>query len=298
MSDPMTKVFDRGLRALALDRLGPRCAGIPLWQARGRPVGVAWTGMRRSFGVVRNWQLVRVEGDAAVMNAASLVKQVIAHLALELIEDLDESVSGDITVRHVLTHTTGLPNWRPQGQPLEPLRPPGLCWGYSGEGFVLLQEHLQRRTGVPITRLASDRVFASLGMNESCLGDPEPGFHGYRPLLTTAADYGRFLAHVLRLDDARWEPLWRIDSELAWGAGWGIELGPPLHGWQWGLNDDASNFVNNFVIGCPSTGDGVVVLTDDPDGRSYYRAVVQSELPGDHAALRVEQNRTWLEMFI
>ena len=54
---------------------------------------------------------------------------------------------------------------------------------------------------------------------------------------------GVFLAHVLRLDDARWEPLWRIDSELAWGAGWGIELGPPLHGWQWGLNDDASNFV-------------------------------------------------------
>ena len=122
--------------------------------------------------------------------------------------------------------------------------------------------------------------------------DPEPDFYGYRPLSTTAADYGRFLAHVLRLDDARWVPLWRIDAELAWGAGWGIELGPPLYGWQWGLNEDASN----FVIGCPSTGDGVVVLTDDPDGRSYYRAVVQRELPGDHAALRVEQNQAWLEL--
>jgi hypothetical protein len=41
--------------------------------------------MRRSVAVVRNWQLVRLDGDAGVMNAASLVKQVIAHLALELI---------------------------------------------------------------------------------------------------------------------------------------------------------------------------------------------------------------------
>jgi CubicO group peptidase (beta-lactamase class C family) len=250
--------------------------------------------MRRSVGVVRNWQLVRVEGDVAVMHAASLVKQVIAHLVLEFIEDLDEPVLGDITVRHVLTHTTGLPNWRPEGRPLEPLRPPGVHWGYSGEGFVLLQEHLQRRTGVPIAALAQDRVFEPLGMDRSHLADPEPGFHGYRPLMTTAADYGRFLAHALQLDDARWQPLWRIDDELAWSAGWGIELGPPLHGWQWGLNDDASN----LVIGCPSTGEGVVVLTDDPDGRSYYRAVVARELPGDHASLRVEHNQTWLELLI
>ena len=136
------------------------------------------------------------------MNAASLVKQVIAHLALELIRDLDESVLDEITVRHVLTHTTGLPNWRPDGQPLEPLRPPGQRWGYSGEGFVLLQGHLERRTSVPIAALARDRVFGPLGMEQSRLGDPEAGFHGYRPLLTTAADYGLFLAHVLRFDDA------------------------------------------------------------------------------------------------
>jgi hypothetical protein len=131
-------------------------------------------------------------------------------------------------------------------------------------------------------------------MDDSSLGDPEPGFHGYRPLLTTAADYGRFLAFALQRDDARWKPLWRIDEELAWGAGWGIELGPPLCGWQWGLNDD----VNNFVIGCPSSGDGVVVLTDDPEGRTYYRAVVERELPGDHASLRVEHNPTWLDLVV
>jgi CubicO group peptidase (beta-lactamase class C family) len=250
--------------------------------------------MRRSVGVVRSWRLVRAYGDGSVTNAASLVKQVLAHMALEIVEDLDEPVLADITVRHVLTHTTGLPNWRPKGQPLEALRPPGRRWGYSGEGFVLLQEHLQQRTGASIVTLARDRVFEPLRMEESRLGLPESGFHGYRPLLTTAADYGRFLAHVLRLDDSRWRPQWPIDEELAWGAGWGIELGPPLCGWQWGLNEDASN----FVIGRPSTGDGVVVLTDDPDGRPYYRAVVERELPGDHASLRVERNQTWLDLVI
>lgn len=131
-------------------------------------------------------------------------------------------------------------------------------------------------------------------MNDSTLTDPEPGFHGHRPLMTTASDFGRFLAHVLSLDDERWTPLWSIDGELAWGAGWGIELGPPLCGWQWGLNDDASN----FVIGCPATGDGVVVLTDQPDGRPYHRSMVERELPGDHASLRVEHNERWLELII
>ena len=69
--------------------------------------------MPRSVAVLRKWQLVRLDGDTAVMErGVSFVKQVIAHLALEFIEDLDEPVLGDITVRHVLTHTTGLPNWR------------------------------------------------------------------------------------------------------------------------------------------------------------------------------------------
>ena len=62
--------------------------------------------------------------------------------------------------------------------------------------------------------------------------------------------------------------------------------------WQWGLNDAASN----FAIGCPSTGSGVVVLTDDPKGRTFYRGVVERELPGDHASLRVEHNATWLAL--
>ncbi len=248
--------------------------------------------MRTAVAVVRDWRVSSVDGESGLMNGASLVKPVIAQVALEVIDDLDEPVLADITVRHVLTHTTGLPNWRPAGEDLVPLRPPGVRWGYSGEGFVLLMQCLEQRTGQSLDSLCDAHVFGPLGMGESRLDDPEPGYHGYRPLLTTAADYGVFLAHVLSSDDGRWDAPWPIDAELAWGAGWGIEVGPPACIWQWGLNDAASN----FVIGCPTTGAGVVVLTDDPRGRTFYRGVVERELPGDHASLRVEHNATWLTL--
>jgi hypothetical protein len=64
--------------------------------------------------------------------------------------------------------------------------------------------------------------------------------------------------------------------------------------WQWVQNDDASS----SVIGCLATGDRVVILTNDPNGRPHYRSVVEREPPGDHASLRVEHNQTWVEHYI
>lgn len=249
--------------------------------------------MRISKSTIRGFTTDEFEGDGSAMKAASLVKPVLGHLAMSLVEDLDERVTGDITVRHILSHTTGLPNWHAPGEPLAPLRPPGTRWGYSGEGFVLLQRHLEERSGRSIDQVATELVFGPLGMNDSWFGSPELEFHGSRPLMTTGADYARFVGHVLAIDDERWEPQWRIDDELAWGVGWGLELGPPVCGWQWGADHDASN----FVIGCPSTGDGVVVLTDAVDARSFYRDVVTRVLPGDHPSLRLDQNTTWIELF-
>ena len=251
---------------------------------------------RVAIGVVRDWQVAAVEGEPAPMRAASLVKPVLAHVACALVADLDEPFHDDITVRHVLSHTTGLPNWR-AGADLEPLRPPGVQWGYSGEGFVLLLHELERRAGCSIDDLAAEQVFGPLGMTATTFDAPERDFHGNRPLLTTAADYARFLAHVLTIDDARWQPQWRIDDELAWGLGWGLELGETVHAWQWG-SDVIPQPVANFVIGSPASGAGVVVLTDDPNGRATYKAIVERELPGDHPALRVEDNPTWLNLVI
>ncbi|HEY1739660.1 MAG TPA: serine hydrolase domain-containing protein [Acidimicrobiia bacterium] len=247
-------------------------------------------------GVVRAGQVTRVEGDSTPLNAASLAKQVVGHLALTVCDDLEESVHGAITVRHVLSHTTGLANWSPPDDPARAIRTPGTRFGYSGEGFALLQRHLEHSTGHTLDELAAQHVFAPFGMLDSYFGAPEMEFHGNRPLFTTAGDYARFLAHVLGLDDERWHPQCSIDGELAWGAGWGLELGPPVWGWQWGHNT-WPRAASNLVIGCPTSGDGVVVLTDLADGREHYRTVVERELPGDHPSLRVERNPAWLALF-
>jgi hypothetical protein len=79
--------------------------------------------VRSGVAVVRGWHVAEVVGDLRPMHSASLVKLVIGHLALEVIDDLDEAFYGPISFRHLLSHTSGLPNNRPPGGELVPRRP-------------------------------------------------------------------------------------------------------------------------------------------------------------------------------
>src|SRR6185503_722803 len=98
--------------------------------------------------------------------AASLSKPVFARAVRDLVRQgkldlnrpLEEYVKlgldGDarkITAAHVLTHSTGLPNWRFQpGLELASEFQPGSRWQYSGEGFVLLQRVVEKIVNQPI----------------------------------------------------------------------------------------------------------------------------------------------------
>jgi CubicO group peptidase (beta-lactamase class C family) len=103
------------------------------------------------------------------------VRELVRKGKLELSKPLqdyaDLGLTGDaklITVEHVLTHSSGLPNWRFQlGQPLVPDFTPGSRWRYSGEGIFLLQRVVEKIAGVPIASFMKHTVLEPLGMTAS-----------------------------------------------------------------------------------------------------------------------------------
>lgn len=121
-----------------------------------------------------------------VFEAASLSKPTVAYLALMMVDrgriELDapirdyiaeSPVPGDargdrITIRHVLSHSSGLQNWRFRTEDTLRLAfDPGEQFSYSGEGFVLLQRVLEQRTNTAFGRLIREELFEPLGMRRS-----------------------------------------------------------------------------------------------------------------------------------
>jgi CubicO group peptidase (beta-lactamase class C family) len=263
--------------------------------------------------------------------AASLTKPVFATGVLTLVDagvlDLDRPLSeyvaepylpadgraATITARMVLSHTTGFPNWREDG-PLFLRWPPGTRWGYSGEGYAYLQEVVEHVTGAPLDHFLADAVLRPLGMDSSTMvrrpGDdvrlaaghdrrgarqPRSRSMGRKAaaggLYTTAPDYLRFLVHSLSDRHRLFEPQVRIDDELSWGLGWGVEESAGGRAvWQWGSDPG----YKNFVIGLPGDGRGVVVLTNGDRGALVYREVVRKVLSGPHPSLDTRRRPRWL----
>jgi CubicO group peptidase (beta-lactamase class C family) len=119
---------------------------------------------RRGFGVTNSASKEPVDNDT-VFEAASTSKPVFAYVVMKLCEkgvmDLDTPLThytserflkSDprldlITARHVLSHTSGFPNWRSTEEPLAIHFAPGEKWSYSGEGYGYLQSVVTHLTG-------------------------------------------------------------------------------------------------------------------------------------------------------
>ncbi|HJR17822.1 MAG TPA: serine hydrolase domain-containing protein, partial [Gemmatimonadales bacterium] len=81
--------------------------------------------------------------------------------------DADNPRMRRVTARHVLSHTTGLPNWRQQPSPLEPASDPGTGFSYSGEAYFYLQRVVEVLSNKPFGRLMREQVLDPLGMKQS-----------------------------------------------------------------------------------------------------------------------------------
>lgn len=234
----------------------------------------------------------------------------------------DDQRAAAITARMVLSHTTGFPNWRegsddrvhPPHGTLYLRWPPGTRWGYSGEGFSYLQQVVERLVAAPVADYLADVVFRPLGMTDSTFVWPEADEprlavgHGkggearslFRPpaakaaaggLFTTAQDYLLFLDHCLVDEQPMFVQQAKIDDELAWGLGWGIESGEDKAVWQWG-NDPG---YKNFVIGRPAQGVGLVMFTNGDRGAEVYADVVRELFPGPRPSLETDHRPGWIK---
>ena len=137
------------------------------------------------FGVKKEGETAPVTADT-LFGAASLSKPVLAYAVLrmrdEKLIDLDRPLwdyvpyedlpDGDqakqITARHVLSHSTGLQNWRfNRDQKLAFSFKPGERFQYSGEGFYYLQRVLEKITGRGFEGYMQEQVLKPLGMANS-----------------------------------------------------------------------------------------------------------------------------------
>jgi len=142
--------------------------------------GRVWT---RGFGEAVETPRQSVS-DQTEFEAASLGKPVFAYAVLRLVDarilDLDRPLFDylptpeannarmkRVTPRHVLSHTTGLPNWRQQPGPLEPASDPGKTFSYSGEAYFYLQRVVETVTCKPFARVMREQVLDPLGMMET-----------------------------------------------------------------------------------------------------------------------------------
>jgi CubicO group peptidase (beta-lactamase class C family) len=151
--------------------------------------------------------------ENAIFLVASITKPVVAMGVLRLLEqgeislndrvvdllpEFDAAPRRPMTIRHLLTHTSGLPDMLPNNRKLReenrPLSaffegtcavtldfPPGHGVQYQSMGFVLLAEIVHRISGVSCRQFVHEEILAPLQMHDSALGADENWYEGPEP---------------------------------------------------------------------------------------------------------------------
>lgn len=237
-----------------------------------------------------------------------------------------------LTMRIALSHQTGLPNWRghdPDGK-LAFAFAPGSAYGYSGEGYDYAARFAERKLGRNFEELAQELVFAPLRMTSTSFssrewmqgrlaipldadggwGQPQVESAGQwnaaNNLITTAGDYARFVASVMRgegltrqLGAERLRPVrgpqpeWTCDAApvsacpqtLKVVLGWRrLEFSDGPVFMHTGSNDRPGG-ERTLAYFDPRRRRGVVILTNGAEGGRLYRDIAAIMDPGSSASI-------------
>lgn len=198
-----------------------KSAGVSIAVARGSTVLLA-----KGYGLADLENAVPVT-DASVFRIASLTKQFTAAAVLELAErgrlSLDDDLARwipawprydqPVTIRQLLSHTSGIHDWNPAVPTARPIRldlardvhdsvlapmradtlhfVPGTTYEYSNAGYHLLGLIVEKASGQSYAAYLAEHVFRPLGLRSTTYCETAPlvmhRAHGYRSQATGSA---------------------------------------------------------------------------------------------------------------
>jgi CubicO group peptidase (beta-lactamase class C family) len=276
---------------------------LPLLMSQHRVPGAAVVGIENGriawekyFGVREAGKPARVD-EETIFEAASMTKPLAAYAALKLVEqrklDLDKPLASylatpylkdelrheKITARMVLTHSSGFPNWRPKGKPLELVHEPGTTFEYSGEGFQFLQHVIVELSGQDYEPFMQRTLLQPLGMKhtshvwqEAFVASAAGGHDGEgqvksdRRLYTkpnaayslycTPRDYAAFVLEMLNPDRSAAHSI-NEKSRQSMLAPSGLPTGRPVHSRRDSISTGQPRFGLGWLIEPTASGDRI-----------------------------------------
>lgn len=279
---------------------------------------VAWT---KVYGEASPGKPVTVQTS---FNVASLTKPVFGVMVMHLVAqsqfNLDESLAnywvdpdleGDprvkqLTARMVLSHQTGLPNWR-GNKALAFQFNPGEGTDYSGEGYEFLRRAIEKATGKTLPELMKGLVkkaqmeTASFGWPTNLEGNIATGFDekaqpisdmylkergpaAASSLFCSIEDYANFTAWVSRGADLPQNLFQAMQQNQAmhqrsveeFGLGWRLV---DANGIKVLTHDGREDGVRTLVYVVPKDRSGFVLICNSSNGELLTRPLTQAVMP-------------------
>jgi CubicO group peptidase (beta-lactamase class C family) len=231
-------------------------------------------------------------------------------------EPLYDPRFNQITAIRVMNHTSGMPDWA-RNQHLTLQFAPGQKWSYSNEGYLYLQNVVERVTGESFDAFLTRSILGPARMahsgfewrdafaSEMTTGYDRSGapveIHRYaRPaaattLYTTIRDYAQFVMYILASAPTQrahesavslmLKPAVSVDdtAPFSWGLGFGLEQNSDD---LFFLHRENSPGFQSFVIASRKAGSGVVIFTNSGNGLDAVKDIVAATIGGNHPALK------------
>jgi CubicO group peptidase (beta-lactamase class C family) len=210
-----------------------------------------------------------------------------------------------ITIRHLLTHTSGIPNFTgfPDYQKLEPFKAtpaelvarfrdkpldfqPGEKWSYSNSGYVLLGYLIEKISGETYEKFVTENVFTPLGMKDT-------GYDSNTAIIPKRAD-------AYEMGRGGYQHAGFIDMSIPHAAGALYSTTEDLLKWEQGLYGGkvlqpaslekmTTPFLDNYAFGLTVTSGGGRKRISHGGGIEGFNTVLEY-YPDDKLAVVVLEN--------